>query len=71
MKLTESARKIYDTMRKLIKQVIAIAVSLHSKDLRKHGGHGNKIFLGKATANDLFILQPCVPSKGFPIKDWK
>ena len=52
-------------MRKLIKRVIAIVVSLHSRDLRKHGGHGNKIFLGKATANDLFILQPCVPSKGF------
>ena len=52
-------------MRKLIKRVIAIVVSLHSRDLRKHGGHGNKIFLGMATANDLFILQPCVPSNGF------
>ena len=45
---------------------MAIAVSLNSRDLRKHGSHGNKKFIGNTIANDVFILKPCVFSKGFP-----
>ena len=61
----ERARKTYNTIWKLFKRVIAIAVSLNSRDLRKHGSHGNKKFIGNTIANDVLILKPYVLPKGF------
>ena len=48
-----------------MKRVIAIAVSLNSRDQRKHGSHRNKRFIGNTIANDVFILKPYVLPKGF------
>ena len=47
--------------------MIAIAVSLNSRDLRKHGSHRNKRFIGNTIANDVFILKQCT-SQRFPAK---